>query len=196
MKPMPVEEQIGIPVGFCQCGCGAVTQIAIRNRKDCGWIKGEPRRFVGRHNMRVKNHPSWNGGKSSLMGYPQIRTDHPRANKGYVFEHILIAEKALGKPLPPGAVVHHANGTRNSGTLVICQDEAYHQFLHHRMRALKECGHADWRKCQYCHQYDDPQNMCIQKIKRGSAFHKKCRAKYELMRKRRCKEAKSVDIGG
>lgn len=46
-----------------------------------------------------------------------------------VFEHVSVAERALGHSLPAGAVVHHANGikTDNRGAnLVICQSKSYH----------------------------------------------------------------------
>lgn len=68
-----------------------------------------------------------------------LAPEHPRANRdGYVFGHILVAEAALGKPLPPRAVVHHVNERRQDNwptNLVICQDRAYHLLLHNRMRA-------------------------------------------------------------
>ena len=43
------------------------------------------------------------------------KTDHPRAknNGGYVFEHILVMEHALGRYLVAGENVHHKNGVRD-----------------------------------------------------------------------------------
>ena len=97
------------------------------------------------------------------------------AANGYVCEHILIAEKALGKPLPKGAEVHHY-GKRNDNTkLVICQDHAYHMLLHRRMRAIEACGYASWRKCLFCKQYDKPENLHIDS---HNAYHVACNAVY------------------
>ena len=126
----------------------------------------------------VKN-PNWKGGvKYSQEGYLEIlNRDHPKASAGYVKEHILRAEKALGKPLPDGAVVHHVNGSRDSGPLVICQDDNYHRLLHRRMRALAACGHANWLRCPYCKKYDDPNKMYIYP-NRLIAYHKDCVNQY------------------
>ncbi len=66
---------------------------------------------------------------------------HRSDSQGHVLEHILIAEKALGKPLPLGAQVHHVDedATNNSNrNLVICQDAAYHKLLHYRARLLAQ----------------------------------------------------------
>ena len=79
-------------------------------------------------------------------------------------EHILVAERAMGKPLPVGAVVHHVDRNRlnNAPTnLVVCPDQTYHMLIHTRMRALEACGHADWLMCQYCKQFDAPENLRI-----------------------------------
>ena len=79
-------------------------------------------------------------------------------------EHIVIAERALGKPMPAGAVVHHADGNKlnNAPTnLVICPNQAYHRLLHRRMAAMQACGDPNWRKCWVCKQYDDPARLYI-----------------------------------
>jgi hypothetical protein len=62
------------------------------------------------------------------------------------------AEKALGRSLPAGVVVHHADGSkRDDAPLVICQDEQYHKLLHRRMRVLNAGGDPDAEKvCSRC----------------------------------------------
>ena len=89
---------------------------------------------------REKN-PNWGGGRTVRGdGYICVKMpDHPRADKrnGYVAEHILIAERALGRPIPDRAEIHHVNEVKTENrndNLVICQDTAYHQLLHVRMR--------------------------------------------------------------
>lgn len=67
-------------------------------------------------------------------------------------EHLIRAEAALGKSLPLGAEVHHVTGTKSDRSpLVICQNHAYHKWLHVRMRVLRAGGNPDrdaW--CYYC----------------------------------------------
>lgn len=94
-------------------------------------------------------------------------------------EHILIAERVLGRKLPINAVIHHVdgNGLNNySANLVICQDQNYHVLLHQRQRALDQCGRADWLKCVYCKRYDSPENLYI-RPGRNQGFHRACCAK-------------------
>lgn len=66
--------------------------------------------------MSGENNPAWNGGSyiEPEKGYRMIRMpDHPRARaNGYVLEHILVAEKILGRPLNPDEEVHHRDHVR------------------------------------------------------------------------------------
>lgn len=161
-----------IPYGYCQCGCGQKTLINERTRPRNGYIKGEPRAFLWGHNSKhggkkLEKNGRWRGGRNyTTGGYPRIKKhSHPRADKrGYVAEHILVVEKAMGKPLPPGAEIHHVNEDKACNfnkNLVVCQDVGYHRLLHKRQRALDACGHTDWRKCRYCGQWDDVKNLSI-----------------------------------
>jgi hypothetical protein len=78
-------------------------------------------------------------------GYWQVyKPDHPRSlANGRVYEHLLIAERALGRPLISyKEVVHHINGDpadNRKCNLLIC-GEGYHRWLHHEMskRYMKE----------------------------------------------------------
>jgi hypothetical protein len=38
-----------IPSGFCQCGCGKKTRIAVRSAACYGWVNGQPMRYVIGH---------------------------------------------------------------------------------------------------------------------------------------------------
>lgn len=80
--------------------------------------------------------------------------EHPRASSGHVLQHILIAEKALGKPLPIGAECHHADGDKRNNAnrnLVICQNRDYHQFLHVRTRVVRAGGNPNTQRlCWGC----------------------------------------------
>jgi hypothetical protein len=125
-------------------------------------------------------HPRWRGGSViHADGYRMVVAKaHPRAGKsGYVFEHILIAERALGHYLPKGAEIHHvdenpANNERDN--LVICQSVGYHKLLHQRLRALLACGNPDARKCTICKRYDRQHD--IRAGRRGqAAYHNTCK---------------------
>ena len=105
--------------------------------------------------------------------------------------HVLVAEEVLGREIPKGAVVHHIDGNgRNNAknNLLICPSEEYHQLLHLRQRAFNACGHADWRKCPFCKEWDDPAIMIVvgDVPHRNKRYcHRECKATYERNRKAR-----------
>lgn len=70
------------------------------------------------------------------------------------YEHVAIAEAAIGKRLPSGAVVHHVDGNKfnNANTnLVVCDSQAYHMLLHARTRVVEAGGDPDIQAvCSKC----------------------------------------------
>ena len=92
------------------------------------------------------------------------------------------AVKALGQKLRYPEVLHHCP---LSGALVICQDEKYHNLIEQRTRALKACGLADWKKCTYCKEHDDPGNLKLHTAKEDSnqMYHEKCAREYGQRRR-------------
>jgi len=154
-----------ISYGYCQCGCRNKTTISGKTRTKIGHIKGEPVTFRRGHKCK----------HGRLRGrYKQIYIDGvPTA------EHRVIAAKALGKPLPPEAEIHHVNGTgtdNENRNLVICQDVQYHRLLHLRLRSLLASGFTNYRKCQYCKTYDHPNNLFT---RQSGQYHPSCLNKYK-----------------
>lgn len=105
---------------------------------------------------RGSAHYNWKGGRwapNNPKSYVHLSDpDHPH---GQVHEHVVLAERALGKPLPKQAEVHHMdeNPQNNApGNLVICQDHAYHMLLQRRARRLKDTGSLDLKRCSLCYQ--------------------------------------------
>ena len=121
---------------FCECGCGELAPISNKTDRRAGWIKDKSKRFVNGHNRRDFSRtksPSWKGGCfTDIRGHIRIlMPEHPKADcKGYVKQHTVLAEQALGGSLPPKAVVHH----HSKPQLVICENQAYHLLLHKRMK--------------------------------------------------------------
>lgn len=128
-----------IPYGYCQCGCGGLTSLATMTNGKCGRIKGQPQRFIKGHTNRGKigtETSGWKGGRSMRDGYITVyKPEHPRADHhGHVYEHIIIAERALGRSLRAPEEVHHWGAKTDNTKLVICQDRGYHLMLHVRKR--------------------------------------------------------------
>lgn len=96
--------------------------------------------------MRSDN-PNWRGGRSVIAGRPVVYVpNHSRSTKeGYVYEHLLIAEKVIRRPLKfirhahmENEIGHHIDkdkGNNSNDNLLICT-ELYHRGLHGRMKTM------------------------------------------------------------
>lgn len=194
-------ERIESSPGLCECGCGQKTNPATATDRRRKTIRGEPQRFIAGHHDRRSPEKRANGRVASSRhadGYVlALAPDHPRANKdGYVLEHILVVETALGHTLRRSAAVHHVNGDKanNSPTnLVACQDAAYHVVLHRRQRAYEACGNPNALRCEWCKSYDRQDELYVRPLNATNvgprAIHRDCRReKYHAL-----KRAKAVN---
>jgi hypothetical protein len=120
----------------------------------------------------IRGRPK-NGKPYTGKGYKEIGTNRL---------HRILAEKALGRPLHNPECVHHMNGERNGGVLVICQDKKYHKLLHMRRRAYDATGDAHKRRCRFCKMWDDPQNLSAPVKEDYAFYHKRCAAVYYIRR--------------
>ena len=167
--------------GFCQCGCVQRTPLAPQTHRKRGWVKGEPLRVVAGHMPRKRAIKRY---RERSVGGRSIRL------------HRLLAERALGKPLPSGVEVHHADGTKSERSpLVICQNRAYHM-LHARTRILRAGGNPNTdRICCECKRvlplaefYGDG-NQCRACRAKREAAHRQSHADqlkaYETVRRQR-----------
>src|ERR1700719_4302397 len=104
-----------------------------------------------------------------------------RKNGKLLYHHIVVAEAALGRPVPDGAEVHHVDGdTSNSEStnLVICPSHAYHFLIELRTKAYEACGDPNKRKCTYCKQWDDPVNLYFRPSRPSQGEHISCRREH------------------
>jgi hypothetical protein len=178
---LPLVARRSKPRPICSIsGCGK--QVLARNLCQ----KHYSRQYKHGNTETVLSKRDWEPGEfrvSLRSGYKMLYGENQWARG----EHLLIAEKALGSPLPKGAQVHHVdeNPLNNDPTnLVICPNQAYHSLLHQRQRAYDASGHADWLRCPYCKTHDDPNNLYVQVSGKniGQSFHRACRNSYSRNR--------------
>lgn len=101
---------------------------------------------------RGAGNPLWRGGTSRARGY--VRLNNAKGAGRHKPQHVQIVETVLGRRLPVGTVVHHANQVRDdnaNGNLVVLQNTSEHMALHRRLRVLR-AGGDPWtdRLCCSC----------------------------------------------
>lgn len=164
--------------GLCQCGCGGVPPIATMTNASRGDIKGHPVRFIFGHHARREGTP--------------YRVTCRKGVKKKV--HRERAERAIGRPLPPSVIVHHADGSRfDDAPLVICQDQAYHTFLHLRMRIRAAGGNPNTdaicgrcRKVKHRSEFTSNRRSPIGVSHKCRACYPQAQAEYRRERMTRC----------
>ena len=163
------------PTGLCRCGCGGRTRTVPRTNPQQGWVRGEPLSFIHGHNARREHSGHWKGGRYVVNhGYVRVTTN----SRTYRYEHRLIAERVLGRPLPAGAVVHHVDdiGTNNANSnLVVLQSAAEHRQLHRRLRVLR-AGGDPWtdRLCSDCERVKPATEFGSRNTKWGVQYRAEC----------------------
>ncbi|MEX2462058.1 MAG: HNH endonuclease signature motif containing protein [Paenibacillaceae bacterium] len=131
-----------------------VTQKVIYNFMKRNGIET---RVAAKRDQTGENNHMWNGGKKiHSNGYIMVRIpDHPRSHNGYVFEHILVAEKMIGRYLiyygkcnPKNEIVHHKNEVKNDNSPDNLQvmTHSEHIKLHNKLRKEK----LSQAKCLKC----------------------------------------------
>lgn len=123
----------------------SATEIGKRLGKHTSSILRVIRRFGRKLNKvyqgKGSEHSQWKGGRGIKSGYWTVYnpTHHRTLNNGRVFEHILVAEKKYGKPIPRGKPIHHINFDRldnNPSNLYLCENNAEHMDLHYSLESI------------------------------------------------------------
>jgi hypothetical protein len=157
----------------CECGCGEPTKPAPATRKDRGWIKGEPIRFIVGHNQRgttgigrpptpeaerfwrhvVKTDTCWLWtGSADRHGYGRFTlNDHRNIKQRTKLAHRYAYEELIG-PIPEGLVLDHvkARGCANPS----CVNPAHLEPVTQRENTLRGKA-ATKTHCKRGHLYDE-----------------------------------------
>jgi len=101
----------------CLCECGAETVVSggtLRRgeTRSCGCLNREVRRNAWK---RGEESARWKGGRSVRKdGYVTVYVPDSKFHR---YEHILMMEAHLGRPLLPEETVHHKNGNRQDNRI-------------------------------------------------------------------------------
>ena len=110
-------------------------------------IRTKAKKYNLKRNVKFnigKRNGLWKGTKLTENGYIKIlKPNHPRARDKYIWEHILIVEKKIGRFLNKSEVVHHINGVRNDNrieNLMLFESNSKHLSFHHKIKQFGYTG--------------------------------------------------------
>lgn len=144
----------------------------------------------------------WDGYEVPTTRYRYESRTVATGNKTPPRLHVAVAERALGRPLPEGAVVHHVDENRHNNrndNLVICPDHAYHHELHYRLRVLRAGGDPFRdRLCISCGNTKPISEFSVAVMARGRGWRyvslcKECNRLKTMLRRQRARGTSSTD---
>lgn len=133
---------------------GSILELSRRLVKDYFWVRnqllrqGIAIRSSGYKSPKHKrsyaeNHHNWKGGTYITKGYVlEYAPDHPAAAtyKGYVPQHRLVMEQALGRYLSSDELVHHRNEIKTDNRLENLELTARSSHIKHHKTAAPRDG--------------------------------------------------------
>jgi hypothetical protein len=123
-----------------------------------------------------ENNINWKGGRHKLVtGYIMINCpNHPRAYRNEVYEHIVVAEKKLGRFLMKGERVHHINGIKGDNSpenIIVCKSHKEHMSKHHLTTWSR--GYSQCVKCGTSERRYEGRGLCGRCYKKERYANKK-----------------------
>lgn len=113
---------------------------SIKATSDHEFLRGDGR-WTPLAELRPMDSIAVNGNRVDKDGYVRVHgVRHPRKTTGGVYEHILVAEKKLGRRIRKSERVHHINGVRHDNRPENLEviSESQHGKEHRRHRNFKE----------------------------------------------------------
>ncbi len=96
-----------------KCPCSICGEPTARRSTLC--LSCENKRRADAY--RGENNPNWREGRTlDRAGYVHVRVK-PNGPKPYRLEHHLVWERANGRPLPKGYIIHHLNGIKGDNRI-------------------------------------------------------------------------------